>query len=121
MTLCIGERLYNDITNFYKIKKKHEFLLGNKFTEGNLPFIVPVVAGVVEGNAGFVYTSVTGAGEVTPEQIVDIFFAFCKHICNIIYKKVNLPGCLLQNVTILLVCYSRTYLVNKILQWMGHI
>jgi hypothetical protein len=42
--------------------------LGNKFTEGNLPFIVPVVAGVVEGNAGFVYTSVTGAGVVTPEQ-----------------------------------------------------
>jgi hypothetical protein len=34
-----------------------------------------VVAGVVEGNAGFVYTSVTGAGVVAPEKIVDLLFA----------------------------------------------
>ncbi len=101
--------MFSDIDNFYKIKKR-EFTRSRRENLNfswviRLPFIVPVVAGVVEGNAGFVYTSVTGAGEVTPEQIVDIFFAFCKHICNIIYKKVNLPGCLLQKVTILLVCF----------------
>ncbi len=80
--------MYNGVQghNFYKIKKReHEFFLGNKFIEGNLPFIVPAVAGIVEGNAGFVYTSVTGAGVVTPEQIVDIFLLFVNTYDSIIY------------------------------------
>ncbi len=80
--------MFRDIANFFKIKKReHEFLLGNKFTEGNLPFIVPVVAGVVEGNAGFVYTSVTGAGVVTPEQIVDKLFAFANTYAILSIKR----------------------------------
>ncbi len=61
--------------------------MGNKFTEGNIPFIVPVVAGVVEGNAGFVYTSVTGAGVVAPEQIVDKLFAFANTYAILSIKR----------------------------------
>ncbi len=80
--------MFRDIDNFYKIKKReHEFLLGNMFTEGNLPFMVPVATGVVDGNAGFVYTSVTGAGVVTPEQIVDRLFAFANTYGVLSIKK----------------------------------
>ncbi len=35
----------------------------------NFPDIVPVTTGIVVGNAGVVYTTVTGAGVVTPRQI----------------------------------------------------
>jgi hypothetical protein len=34
--------------------------------QNNLPNIVPVAIGIVVGNAGVVYTTVTGAGVVTP-------------------------------------------------------
>jgi hypothetical protein len=82
------------IANFYKIRKRdHDFLLGNKLTEGSLPFIVPVVAGVVEGNAGFVYTSVTGAGVVTPEQINKSTWlppAKSYYFVSVLFK--NIPG-----------------------------
>ncbi len=37
--------------------------------QNNLPDIVPVATGIVVGNAGVVYTTVTGAGVVTPRQI----------------------------------------------------
>ncbi len=37
--------------------------------QNNLPNIVPVATGIVVGNAGVVYTTVTGAGVVTPRQI----------------------------------------------------
>jgi hypothetical protein len=37
--------------------------------QNNLPNIVPVAIGIVVGNAGVVYTTVTGAGVVTPRQI----------------------------------------------------
>ncbi len=39
------------------------------YMKENLAFIVPLATGVVEGNAGLVYTSVTGAGVVTPKQV----------------------------------------------------
>jgi len=37
--------------------------------QNNLPNIVPVATGIVVGKAGVVYTTVTGAGVVTPRQI----------------------------------------------------
>ncbi len=39
------------------------------YMKENLTFIVPLATGIVEGNAGLVYTSVTGAGVVTPKHI----------------------------------------------------
>jgi hypothetical protein len=45
------------------------YFLRNMYMKENLPFIVPLATGVVEGNAGLLYTSVTGAGVVTPKQI----------------------------------------------------
>ncbi len=37
--------------------------------QNNLPNIVPVATGIVVDKAGVVYTTVTGAGVVTPRQI----------------------------------------------------
>jgi hypothetical protein len=37
--------------------------------QNNFPDIVPVATGIVVGNTGVVYTTVTGAGVVTPKQI----------------------------------------------------
>jgi hypothetical protein len=37
--------------------------------QNNFPDIVPVATGIVVGKAGVVYTTVAGAGVVTPRQI----------------------------------------------------
>jgi hypothetical protein len=45
------------------------YFLEKNVHDENLAFIVPLATGIVEGNAGLVYTSVTGAGVVTPKQV----------------------------------------------------